>query len=101
MFDWPRYLTSGVQAEVPIEIQVLLWMLIDDLEDKDGFQIDYLQVFELRAINEGEYNQLIVHHQEVPEYREEYRITVSSPLTVKVWVIDSTDYCTMLLPSEY
>ncbi len=38
----PRYQTSGVEEEIPEEIEDLLWGLIDSLE----IHKDYLQIFQ-------------------------------------------------------
>ena len=43
----PRYQTSGVEEEIPEEIEDLLWGLIDSLE----IHKDYLQIFQLLSIN--------------------------------------------------
>ena len=37
-----RFLTPGIKEGVPLEVQLLLWQLIDA---SDG-QMDYLQIFE-------------------------------------------------------
>ena len=36
-----RYLTRGVDAEIPIELQVLMWQAVDQMPEPK----DYLQVF--------------------------------------------------------
>ena len=46
MFDRDRYLTREVSNEIPLEIQILLWSMIDGLNVKK----DYLQVFEIDPI---------------------------------------------------
>ena len=38
MFNNQRYLTKGVQAEIPIELQLFMWGCIDKLpEERDLF----------------------------------------------------------------
>lgn len=44
MFNNKRYITRGVANEVPLELQILLWDMIDTMEVKEK---DYLQVFKL------------------------------------------------------
>ena len=49
-------------------------------------------------------NQKLVHRQEEPEERKEYLISPKLRLksvSQKIWVIDSGEYQTMLLPEEY
>lgn len=100
MFQNPRYLTRGVQASVPLDIQLLLWSLIEEAREKT--KLDYLQVFRLEVVGiQGVNLQSIEHHQEQPEYRENYILHVSEPINITVWVIDDEDHSTMLLPDEY
>ena len=46
MFTGKRYLTRGVQAEIPFELQLFIWCCIDNLQDKK----DYFQIFELEKL---------------------------------------------------
>ena len=56
-----RFLTPGIKEGVSLEVQLLLWYLIDD----SAWQMDYLQIFELYKDNY--INKLIViHSQEEP-----------------------------------
>ena len=95
MFDNQRYLTKGVNETIPFELQAFMWDCIDRLP-KDG--VDYFQVFELKDIGGMQH---IVHKSEQPEYCMNYFIPVLKGITAKVYVIDSTDYSTMLLAEEY
>lgn len=93
-----RYLTRGVDAEIPLALQIFMWNRIDELPEPR----DYLQVFDLSATESG--MQKIVHRQEQPEYRLEYVITeeiTPKPVNAKIFVIDDGDHCTMLLAEEY
>lgn len=91
----PRYLTRGVDAEIPPEIQIFLWAAIDQMPEPK----DYLQVFNLSAENGL---QVIDHTSEQPEFHMTYLLTtVEVPVTAKVYVMDSEEYCTMLLAEEY
>ena len=94
MFNNQRYLTRGVQSEVPIELQLFMWSCIDGLPEER----DYFQVFKMESLNGI---QKITHFSEQPEYRKEYIILIDTPITSKVYIIDSDDYSTMLLAEEY
>lgn len=102
MFDSPHYATRGVMAEVPLEIQLILWSLIDQSKEA-GIQLDYLQVFELTIdCAFGEMLQRIIHRQEVPPYTSEsFYHSISIPISRTIWIIDSGDHSTMLFPEEY
>ena len=91
----PRYLTRGVDAEIPLNIQVFLWNCIDNMPEEK----DYLQVFNLLNVNGL---QVIRHTAEQPEFEMTYVLAeVENPVTAKIYIIDSVDYCTMLLAEEY
>ena len=94
MFDNQRYLTKGVQAEIPLALQIFMWSCIDGLPE----ECDYFQVFKLENLDGI---QKITHFSEQPEYRMEYLIPSDNPITAKVYVIDSEEYSTMLLAEEY
>ncbi|MGN1224539.1 MAG: DUF960 domain-containing protein [Ruminococcus sp.] len=95
MFNNQRYLTRGVQADIPLILQLFLWECINQLPEK----CDDFQVFELEAIHGI---QRIHHFSEQPEYDMEYLLpTISNPITTKVYVIDDGDHSTMLLAEEY
>lgn len=94
MFQNARYLTCGVNADIPLEIQLFLWGCIDQLPPER----DYLQVFDLTPMGDM---QSIVHSSEQPEHRMVYAMPCDHPITAKVYAIDSGDYSTMLLASEY
>ena len=96
-----RYMTRGIQANVPMEIQLFLWELQMAIR-KNSKEIDYLQVYRLKA-EEGK--QRIIHTSEEPEYKKEYVIQVEEPVTTKIYIIED-DYGdklveTMLLAEEY
>ena len=94
MFQNKRFLTRGVQAEIPIELQLFLWNCIDNLPEER----DYFQVFALKEIDGKQH---IHHFSEQPEYSKEYQISTEKPITAKIYVIDDTDHSTMLLAEEY
>ena len=94
MFSGDKYLTRGVQSDIPIELQIFMWSCVNALPEPK----DYLQIFRLSSF-EGK--QKIVHEQEQPEYKKEYILNVETPITAKIYVIDDGDHCTMLLAEEY
>lgn len=93
MFSNQRYLTKGVQADIPFELQIFLWECIKAVPEPD-----YLQIFRLSDFNG---KQRVIHEQEIPEYKREYLLAVTEPINAKVYVIDDGDHSTMLLAEEY
>ncbi|MEZ7892712.1 MAG: DUF960 domain-containing protein [Candidatus Wallbacteria bacterium] len=93
-----RYMTCGVVSEIPLDIQLILWGLIDKLKTKNE-QLDYLQIFELAKKNEN--TQYIKHIQEVPPYKNESTFRHNTPVNKKIYVIDDKTHSTMLLAEEY
>ena len=94
MFSNKRYLTRGVQTDIPFELQLFMWGCIDRLPE----ECDYFQVFKLEVIDGRQY---IRHFSEQPEYSKEYLIDFNNPVNQKVYVIDDGDHSTMLLAEEY
>ena len=64
MFNNSRYLTKGINEEVPLNLQILLWSMIDSTLIKK----DYLQVFNIKVVNKNANLIEITHSQEQPEY---------------------------------
>lgn len=71
MFQNKRFLTRGVQAELPVELQLILWNCIDQLPEER----DYFQVFKLDVANRKQH---IHHFSEQPEYSQDYVIDLAS-----------------------
>lgn len=94
MFKSQKYITKGIDREIPLWIQNFIWYAIETMPEPK----DYLQVFKL-STDCGK--QKIVHTQEVPEYTKAYSLTSDNPITAKIFVIDDDDHCTMLLAEEY
>ena len=96
-----RYVTRGINEEVDIRLQLIMWNMIDKLNDEGNVELDYLQVFKLRK--EG--NKIVINQsQEVPEYSCTYEIEIEDiqiDNEIKLYVIDSGEYSTMHFPSEY
>lgn len=90
-----RYLTRGVDADIPSELQLFMWQAIDQMPEPK----DYLQVFRLSVENGL---QVIHHTTEQPEFDMTYILAAAdTAVTEKVYVIDDGEHCTMLLASEY
>ena len=97
-----RYVARGVNEEVDVRLQLIMWSMIDKLKDEESVELDYLQVFNLRK--EG--NKIVINQsQEVPEYSCTYEIELEDVQLddeIKVYVIDNgTEGITMLFPWEY
>ena len=89
-----RYLTRGVDAEIPLYLQMFLWAAVDNMPQPK----DYLQVFQLSEENGLQ----IVHHtSEQPQFEMTYIVEAQKPVTVKVYIIDDSEHSTMLLAEEY
>ena len=76
MFQNERFCTCGVNEEVPIVLQCMMWNMVDTME---------------------------VESQEMPEYKMEYLIKLQgAPIFVgKIYVIDDKTHSTMLKAEEY
>ncbi|MCL2105463.1 MAG: DUF960 domain-containing protein [Oscillospiraceae bacterium] len=99
MFTNQRYLTCGIEAEIPMEAIAAMWIAIELMpEPKDRYQF-----FDLAPL--GGCVQRITHNQEQPEYTCEVYAPLllpdAVPVTAKVYVIDDGDHSTMLLADEY
>ena len=96
-----RYVTRGVNDEVDVRLQLIMWSMIDKLKEEGNVELDYLQVFKIRKKDS---KVVINQSQEVPEYSCTYEIEIEDIQIedeIKVYVIDSGEYSTMLFPSEY
>lgn len=102
MFDKSnRYMTKGIQQEIPLELQLFMWNCIDKLKEQ-GQELDYLQVFELIEHRADDiFYQVIKHKQEVPEYNKTYNVCPKENVNAKIFVIDDETHSTMLLAEEY
>ena len=96
-----RYITRGIASNVPLDLQIFMWQLIDDLKDTVE-EVDYLQVFDISVIDEIENKVRIIHSQEVPEYKKIWIVKVSEPCNnERIFVIDDKTHSTMILAEEY
>ena len=97
-----RYVTRGVNEEVDVRLQLIMWSMIDKLKDEGNVEVDYLQVFRTRK--EG--NKIIINQsQEVPEYSFTYEIELEDIQIddeIKLYVIDNgVEGSIILFPWEY
>lgn len=95
MFENQKFLTSGVQNEIPSWLIDLIWCMVFSMKTEHK---DYLQVFTLTKTPIG---QLIVHEQEQPPYRYELDVPCDDAVDAKVFVIYDLTHSTMLLAEEY
>lgn len=100
MFD-KKYTTRGVANDISLDIQLILWSMIDTWKAQRK-ELDYLQVFELSiATVNSKPVQKVIHRQEVPPLREETMFKVNQPINGRIWVVDSSEEAVMMLPEEY
>ncbi len=90
-----RYITRGIQAELPGWLVNLLWFLRDGMEVEKK---DYLQIFRLSRTATG---QRIEHEQEQPPYKKTLDVPCEDAVSAKVYIIDDGTHVTMLLADEY
>lgn len=94
IFDNAKFITNGVEKNIPKLLQIIMWELIENLPlDKD-----YLQVFSLEPDVNG---QRVIHTQEEPDYKREYVFGLDTVVVGKVFVIDDGTHSTMLMSNEY
>ena len=97
-----RYVTRGVNEEVDIRLQLMIWSMLDKLKDEENVELDYLQVFRIRK--EGK-KIVINQSQEVPEYSCTYEIEIEDIQIddeIKLYVIDNGfEGSIILFPWEY
>lgn len=99
MFIGRKYATNGVQQQIPMFLQNILWYLVETMPIRNKHN---LQAFTLEPVTVEEKQKLrILHTQELPDYRQEYTIYTKSIVTSQIYVIDDHDRCIMLLASEY
>ena len=95
-----RYVSRQVNEAVPMQLQILMWSMIDSLKQKK--ELDYLQIFRLKVKGD---KVLIEHEQEVPPYKEQYEVEKEKfpiEFDMKIYVIDSGgEYSTMIFADEY
>lgn len=97
-----RYVTRGVNEEVDIRLQLMIWSMLDKLKDEGNVELITLQVFKIRK--EGN-KVVITQSQEVPEYSCTYEIELEDIQIddkIKLYVIDNGfEGSIILFPWEY
>ena len=89
-----RYVSRQVNESVPLQLQILLWSMIDSLKEKK--ELDYLQIFRLKVKD----NRVLIEHEQEPIYKGQYKVEkIMFPIEhdMKIYVIDST----MIFAEEY
>jgi len=100
MFDNDRYMTSGISADVPLELTIYLWVLIDEMKGK--LEIDYLQILSIESEpHDKGYKLTVTHSQEIPSYKKIHEIYSEKSIQGKIFVIDDQSHSTMLWAHEY
>lgn len=88
MFNNSRYLTCGVDATIPLALQLFLWKCVDSLPAPK----DHLQIFDLQPVGQM---QNIIHRAEEPEYHKEYLFLSENPIAERCtsWMTGTTQPC--------
>lgn len=100
MFDGKKYVSRQAKEVVPIEIQSLMWRMIDELKEKRN--VDYLQIFKISKQDDKSIS--IEHKQEIPRYENKIVVELEGieiTGTINIYVIDSVEYSTIILAEEY
>ncbi len=96
-----RYLTRGIRNKVPLQVQFILWALLNELV-KSSIIADYFQIFTFKIEND---ELIITHEQEQPEYKVKYHVKLRDEYeiltSIKIYIIDDETHSTMLLAEEY
>ena len=95
MFNDQKFLTRGIESEIPSWLVHLMWHMVLTMEIEEK---DYLQVFKLTKTPVGQH---IVHEQEHPPDRNELDVPCDDAVDAKVFIIDDLTHSTMLLAEEY
>lgn len=99
-----RYITRGVNEQVPKEKQQHCFQLIDEKAKQAEITLDYLQIFEFNR-DDQRGTITIIHRQEEPFFIDYSEIRITKDLVnfqiKELWVIDDHTHQTMLLPEEY
>lgn len=97
-----KYVTRGINEEVDIRLQIIIWSMLDKMNDEENIELDYLQVFNIRK--EG-HKVVIDESQEVYEYSRTYEIELEDIQIddkIKIYLVDNgVEGSTMLFPWEY
>ena len=98
-----KYMTIGIKENLGIDIQLFIW---SEIEKRINLKedVDYLQVFNIKIVDDINDIVEIEHTQEIPKYKNISVIKskgVKNNLKVFVILELETGYATMLLATEY
>ena len=98
------FITKRIALELPENLKLFCWRVIDSLVAKGEVKLDYFQIVEFEK-GEARKKLIVTHRQEEPEYQRKYDLLLLEEYRncsiEKVWVIDDGGTQTMLLPNEY
>ncbi|MDY3000166.1 MAG: DUF960 family protein [Romboutsia timonensis] len=98
-----KYMTIGIKENLGIDMQLFIW---SEIEKRINLKedVDYLQVFNIKIVDEINDIVEIEHTQEIPKYKNISVIKskgVKNNLKVFVILELEAGYATMLLATEY
>ena len=94
MFNNQKFLTRGIESEIPAWLVHLMWHMVLTMEIEKK---DYLQVFKLTKTPTSQH---IVHEQEQPPYRYELDVPCDDAVNATVFEIDNLTHSHMLHDEE-
>ena len=86
------FTTRAVKEELPEEVLLFIVGLVKNMH-REVKEVDYLQVITIE-------NNTLIHTQEIPEYKKEYKLSVSVE-NCKLFFIDNGEYITLVYNHEY
>ena len=86
------FTTRAVKEELPEEVLLFIVGLVKNMH-REVKEVDYLQVITIE-------NNTLIHTQEIPEYKKEYILSISTE-NCKLFFIDSGEYSTLMFSHEY
>ena len=96
MFRGKRFVTSGIAEKVPLLLQVIMWDMIDTMDEPK----DYLQVFDLSEEERKTEDCSFTGTTGIS--KKECLFETGTPfLCAKIFVIDDVTHSTMLFNYEY
>ena len=99
MFDNQRFITKGIESDIPNYLQNIMWYMIETMQVE---QKDYLQVFKLeRVIVVLKFIKRLSILKNSLNTSMRYNFKAENPVNAKIFVIDDKTHSTMLLAEEY
>src|SRR5699024_1380085 len=101
-----RYITRGIDQNLPTTLQHQLWQLVAKREHEQSKELEVIDYFHFFQFNMHNNQLYIKHKQERPEYVKIHKANYSKAINInKVYIIREDDvdlsYYVMLLPEEY